>query len=235
MCDATQHVCICMLTLDLTLEIFNKRRLRQRILPLASQREFVLLYKGVYPPDSVPPCSKSNTNNEVNQKSTKKTQKTESRRCKSKTEGNIVSLASPDNSVNVSASCEGRGASISSHRPITTSPPNQSPPSVQTVRNKTRRPRVELKPSKCTLHHGLKAVDEAERSNTQQKTRLIMSLSSLAVSEGISVCGSLETTTLVPPQAGPPVCGNNQRGEESGEEELREDTKGLAHDTIEEL
>ncbi|TKS77200.1 Protein polyglycylase TTLL10 [Collichthys lucidus] len=217
--------------LDLTLEIFSKCRLGQRILPLASQREFVLLYNGVYPPDSVPPCR----NSDFNQKSTKKTQKTESRRCKSGTEDNIVSLASPDNSVNVSVSCEGRGASISSHRPTTNSPPNQSPPSVQTVRNKTRRPRVELKPSKCTLHHGLKAVDDAERSNTQQKPRLIMSLSSLAVSKSISVGGSLGTTTLVPPQAGPPVRGNNQRGEEPAEEELREDTKGSVDDTIEEL
>ncbi|KAG8002861.1 Protein polyglycylase TTLL10 [Nibea albiflora] len=183
--------------LDLTLEIFSKCRLKQRILPLASQREFVLLYNGVYPPDSVPPCSKSNTISDFNQKSTKKTQKTESRRCNSETEGNIVSLASPDNSVNVSVSCEGRGASLSSHRPTTTSPPNQNPLPVQTVRNKTRRPRVELKPSKCTLHHGLKAVDE--RSNAQQKTRLIMSLSSLAVSERFSVCGSLGDNDTCPP------------------------------------
>ncbi|XP_077432304.1 protein polyglycylase TTLL10 [Vanacampus margaritifer] len=39
-------------TLDLTLEIFNKCRLKQRILPLACQREFVLLYNGLLGSDS---------------------------------------------------------------------------------------------------------------------------------------------------------------------------------------
>lgn len=46
--------------LDLTLEIFNKCRLRQRILPLANQREFVLLYNEIYPPDLVPASRRSN-------------------------------------------------------------------------------------------------------------------------------------------------------------------------------
>lgn len=49
--------------LDLTLEIFNKCRLRQRILPLASQREFTLLYNEMYPPDLVPASRRSNTFN----------------------------------------------------------------------------------------------------------------------------------------------------------------------------
>ncbi|XP_054464586.1 protein polyglycylase TTLL10 [Anoplopoma fimbria] len=61
-------------TLDLTLEIFNKRRLNQRILPLASQRDFVLLYNRVFPPDLLLACSKSDTSSEFNPKSTKKTE-----------------------------------------------------------------------------------------------------------------------------------------------------------------
>ncbi|KAM4609916.1 protein polyglycylase TTLL10 [Polymixia lowei] len=45
--------------LDITLEIFSKCHCRQPILPLASQRDFVLLYHGVYPP--APPCARSRT------------------------------------------------------------------------------------------------------------------------------------------------------------------------------
>ncbi|XP_044068342.1 protein polyglycylase TTLL10 isoform X3 [Siniperca chuatsi] len=229
-------------TLDLTLEIFNKCRLRQRILPLASQREFVLLYNRVFPPDSVLACSKSNTSSEFSQKSTKKT---EPRRCKSGTVGKTVPSASPDNSVNFSASSEGRGSSTSGHNSTATSTHHQSSPSVQgpshlhsssiqTVKN--RRPRVELKPSKCTLHHHLKAADDTKHSKTQQKTRIIMSLSPPVVREGISVFGSPETATPFPPQAGPPVCGNKcERGGEPGEEALREDTKSLVYETKEKL
>lgn len=63
-----------------------------------------------------------------------------------------------------------------------------------------------------------------------------MSLSSPALSGGISVCGSPETTTPFPPHAGPPVCENKrEKGEEPGEEELREDTKSLVYVTKEEL
>ncbi|XP_055021843.1 protein polyglycylase TTLL10 [Boleophthalmus pectinirostris] len=46
-------------TLDLSLEIFNKCRRGQRILPLSSQKEFVLLFKGVFPPNAALPCNKS--------------------------------------------------------------------------------------------------------------------------------------------------------------------------------
>lgn len=210
-------------SLDLTLEIFYKCRLRQRILPLASQRKFVLLYNGVYPPDSVLACSKSNTSREFNQKGTKKTQNTEPRRWKSGTEGKIVPSASPDSAVNVLASGEGRDASESSCRPTistATSPLHPSRPSVHTVQNKNPRHRVELKPSKCTLHHNLKvAHDAAESSKTGQKTRIIMSLSSPVLREGISACGSAVTTSF-PPHAAPPVCGNKQTGEDPDEEEL---------------
>ncbi|XP_076597811.1 protein polyglycylase TTLL10 [Chaetodon auriga] len=204
-------------TLDLTLEIFNKCRLRQRILPLATQREFVLLYNGVDPPEPVLVGSKSDTNSDCNQRSTKKT---ELRRCKSGTEGKIMSPASPDSSVTVLASGEGRGGSKSCHCPATstpTSPLHQSSPSVQTVRNKNPRPRVELKPSKCTLHHHLKAADEARRSKTQQKRRIVMLLSSSALAEGM--------TTPSTPHTAPSVCGTEQRGEEPGEGELRKERK----------
>ncbi|XP_049921743.1 protein polyglycylase TTLL10 [Epinephelus moara] len=200
-------------TLDLTLEIFSKCRLKQRILPLANQRDFVLLYNGVFPPDPVLAWSKSNTNSDLNHKSTKKTQ---ARRFKSGTEGKVVPL---DN-VNVSASSEGRGRSKSDEHPNTStststaaSPFHQSSLSmqgplhlhssstiVQTVRSKNLRPRVVFKPSKCTLHHHLKAADDVTHSTARQKTRIIMALSS----PGISVSDSSES----PPHDGPPVCGN---------------------------
>lgn len=245
-CDTNLHaVFICSnslcSSLDLTLEVFSKCRLRQTILPLVSQREFVLLYSGVLPPDSVLACSKSNTDSEFNQKSTKKT---EPRTWKSEMGGKTVPSASPDNSVIVSARGEGRGSSKSGEHPTTstaTSPLHQSSPPVpqpshQTVRNKNPRPRVELKLSKCTLQHHLKAADDAKHSKTQSKTRIIMSLSSPALCEGISVRGSPETTTPLPPHAGPPVCENKrERGEEPDGEELKEDTKSLVCETKEEL
>nr|XP_046252153.1 protein polyglycylase TTLL10 isoform X2 [Scatophagus argus] len=196
--------------LDLTLEIFNKCRLRQRILPLASQRDFVLLYNGVYPPDLVLACSKSNASSECNQKNTKKTQMTEPRRFKSGTTGKIMPFAPPDSLVNISASGEGRGGSKPGHHPTTSttiSPLHPSSQPVQTVTNKIPRPQVKLKPNKCTLHHHLKAADDARCSITQQNSRIIMSLSSPVLRDGISVCGS------------PPVCGNKQK-EDPGEEEL---------------
>uniref|UniRef100_A0A3B3ZSM1 Uncharacterized protein n=1 Tax=Periophthalmus magnuspinnatus TaxID=409849 RepID=A0A3B3ZSM1_9GOBI len=46
-------------TLDLTLEIFNKCRRGQRILPFSSQKDFVLLFKGAFPPNAVLTCNKS--------------------------------------------------------------------------------------------------------------------------------------------------------------------------------
>ncbi len=190
-------------SLDLTLEIFSKCRLRQRILPLAGQREFVLLYSGVYPPDSLLARSKSIMSSEFFKKGTRKSQTTDQRRCKSEAEGKIVPLASRDRSVNVSASCRGGGES--SHCPSTStstpsSPLRQSSPS---VRIKNPGPLVQLKPNICTLHHHVKAADDAERSKTAQKTRVILSLSSL--SKGVSVCGSPERSTSFPPKAAPPM------------------------------
>ncbi|XP_059189028.1 protein polyglycylase TTLL10 [Centropristis striata] len=193
--------------LDLTLEIFNKCRLRQRILPLASQRDFVLLYNGVYPPDSELACSKSNTNCEINLKITKKA---EPRRCKSGT----TSL------YGASASVEGRGCSESDQRPTTsTSPPQQSSPSVQghlhssssssnmqTGKNRHPRPRVELQLSKCTLQHHVRAADDGKHSKAEQRSKVIMSVSSA----GISVCGSPEKTTAFLPHAGPALMSEKE-------------------------
>uniref|UniRef100_UPI0037E7CA15 protein polyglycylase TTLL10 n=1 Tax=Semicossyphus pulcher TaxID=241346 RepID=UPI0037E7CA15 len=215
-------------TLDLALEIFNKCRLRQKILPLASQREFVLLYNGVFPPDSAPASTKSNTNSDFNQKSIKKT---EHRRCKSRTEARTAPSESPDDSVNVAESGKGgsRSESSTAASPLHQSSPSQSHSSgssIQTVRSKKPRPRVELKLSKCTLNHHLKAAEDTKHSQTQQRTRVIMSLSSAAVSEGISDCGSPETTTTLLPQTGPPpVCEEErERAEEPDEGELGGDT-----------
>ncbi|XP_069382824.1 protein polyglycylase TTLL10 isoform X2 [Paralichthys olivaceus] len=220
--------------LDLTLEIFNKCRLRQRILPLASQREFVLLYSGVFPADSALACNKNDTNSESLQKTTNKTQKAEPRGCKSGMEGKNGSAASTDDCMNVSESGAGRGRSKLCHHLASSSSSVQrasnlhsSNDSIQSVRSKDLRPRLQLKLSKCTLHHHLKATGEEK---TQQKTRVIMSLSSSELNEGASVCGSQKTTPCVP-LTGLPECADEcERGEEPGEEELGEDTKSLVFD-----
>uniref|UniRef100_A0A8C2ZW21 Tubulin tyrosine ligase like 10 n=1 Tax=Cyclopterus lumpus TaxID=8103 RepID=A0A8C2ZW21_CYCLU len=189
-------------TLDLTLEIFNKCRANQRILPLASQRDFVLLYNRVLPPDSALVCSKSNTNREF---SRKRTQKTEPKRRGS--EGNIVPSSSPERG-NVSASGEGRGSSKYGQCPPTSTAPSrfhQDSPSVQgpsrlhsiqTARTKNPRTRVELKLSKCGVHHYSKAAGVVKDSKAHRET-IIMSLSS----QGITACGFPETTIPVPPHA----------------------------------
>ncbi|XP_063748444.1 protein polyglycylase TTLL10 isoform X2 [Eleginops maclovinus] len=190
-------------TLDLTLEIFNKCRLKQRILPLASQRDFVLLYNKVAPTDSLLGCSKSNKHVELHQKSSKKI---EHRICKSKTEDKTVPSPSPDE---VSGTGQGRGRSKSGQRSsiLVQGPPHLHSSSMQTVKIKNPSPRVKLKPSKCTLQHHSKALDDGKQ---QRKRKIIMSL----LSPGILVRGS-----PFPPGAGSPVSGNKQ------EERLREDNK----------
>ncbi|XP_040049265.2 protein polyglycylase TTLL10 isoform X3 [Gasterosteus aculeatus] len=55
-------------TLDITLEIFDKCRLKERILPLASQRDFVLLNR-IIPRESVAVCSESLTLTQKNHRS----------------------------------------------------------------------------------------------------------------------------------------------------------------------
>ncbi|KAM3617131.1 uncharacterized protein V6R79_002565 [Siganus canaliculatus] len=184
--------------LDLTLEIFNKSRLRQKILPLASQREFVMLYRGAYPPHSGLYCRGRNTNTVFNQKSSKKTEHTT---VKSGTEEK-----SPDNS-----SSEQRGRSQSgcrSNPSATTSPLHSRSLSVHAVRTRTPRPRVELKLKTQTLHQHLKAADEAEDSKTQQETKIITS-----VKERLPVCCSLQTAKPPRPPAAPPLGG---RGAQKG-------------------
>ncbi|XP_023120261.3 protein polyglycylase TTLL10 isoform X2 [Amphiprion ocellaris] len=221
-------------TLDLTLEIFNKCRLRQRILPLASQREFVLLYKSASTPDCVLACSKSNTNTEFHQKNTKKTQKSEPRMYKSGTEGN--SVASPAISVNVLSNGGGRSGPRSSCRhssSIATSPLHQNISAVQgcshlhsssndmqTVRSKSTRPQVELKLGKCTLPHHLKDVDDMKHPKTQQKMRIVTSESSL-------FCDSPDTPSPGPTRPAGFIAEH--------EEECKGGTKTLEFKTKEEL
>ncbi|KAF0036746.1 hypothetical protein F2P81_012058 [Scophthalmus maximus] len=230
-------------TLDVTLEIFNKCRLRQGLLPLTSQGEFVLLYSGA---DSAPACNRSDTNTEFPHKTTKKTQKTEGRRCKSGMEGNNVSAASPDNCATVSESGEGRGRSKSGRRPASAadaSPLFQSSSSVQrssnphssstqAARGKKLQPRVQFKLSKCTVHAGAKT-----HSETRQKTQAVTLLPpACESSEGLSVRGSPETAALFPPQARHPASVDQcERGEEPAEKQLREDTKSLVCERKEEL
>ncbi|XP_034552573.1 inactive polyglycylase TTLL10 isoform X2 [Notolabrus celidotus] len=215
--------------LDLTLEIFNKRRLGQTILPLHSQREFVLLYSGVFPPDSVLPCRKGNISNGFNLKST---QKTSLRRCKSRTEGKSVPSASSDSPLNVTESLKGESRSKSSTAALYLNQSPQSPQvsphsnnssNTETVKLKKPRPRFELKLSKCTFPPRLKNAGDAE-----EKTRVIVPLSSPIISEDFSTCESPQTTVLMShPQSGSPTASEDlERDEECGEENLGEDTQG---------
>ncbi|XP_026223813.1 protein polyglycylase TTLL10 isoform X2 [Anabas testudineus] len=238
-------------TLDLTLEIFNKCRLRRKILPLVSQREFVLLYNGVFSPDSTVANRKSIADSEFHQKIMKKTQKSEPIQCKVQTKGKNVPFASSDNSANVSVSDEGRGHLKSDHHCSTstvTSPLHESLSSVQgcshlnssnngtqSVRRKNPRPRAELKLSKCILHHHVKAAHDLKHSKTQTQMRLIMSLSSSAVTDGTSAGDFPETTTL-PTDARHPVCvDKHEKGQKASKEELRKDAKSLLCERKEEL
>uniref|UniRef100_A0A3Q3J0U8 Tubulin tyrosine ligase-like family, member 10 n=1 Tax=Monopterus albus TaxID=43700 RepID=A0A3Q3J0U8_MONAL len=213
-------------TLDITLEIFNKCRLRRRILPLASQREFVLLYNGVFPSTSALVHSQSSTDGEFHQKTTKKS---ESRWCKSETKCKNVPSASPHSSVNLSVNGKERGASESGHCPTTSTismPLYQNPShlhssssnsSLQAVRRKNCRPQVKFRLSKCTSHH----------HKTRRETRITMSLSSSAPSKSLSVCGSPGMAPL-PPQTGHPVCVGAREKKTRGKskkKKLRVDTK----------
>ncbi|KAM8864631.1 protein polyglycylase TTLL10 [Spinachia spinachia] len=200
-------------TLDLTLEIFDKCRLKERILPLASLRDFVLLYNRIFPRESMALRSESNTNGESNQKSTKKTEPTG---CKSGTEGDIGPSLSLDIG-NSPASWEGRVCSKSDHFLSTFPAPSlcqqihpslhgtsQLPSSfntIQAVRNKNPRSRDKLELSKYTIHYYSKGPDEAKDSKVQKKTA-----TKPLSPPGITVCGFAETT-LFPPHAGPPLCG----------------------------
>ncbi|XP_041859149.1 protein polyglycylase TTLL10 isoform X2 [Melanotaenia boesemani] len=181
-------------TLDLTLEIFHKCRLRQKIHPLASQREFVLLYDGVLTPGFALATSKRKTNNECNRKTQNKSQKPEPRRCNSGTEGKSLSLVSSDNSVNASATSEEiRSSKSGRSTPPVTSPLHQntvsgcapsylhnSKNSSLIVRRKDRRSKAEV--SKCSLNHHLKTVGGMTDSKIREKMR-IMSLSSVCSPE----------------------------------------------------
>lgn len=255
--DTTQHLFYLLLLYllcffqDLTLEIFNKCRLRRKILPLVSQREFVLLYNGVFSPDSTVANRKSIADSEFHQKIMKKTQKSEPIQCKVQTKGKNVPFASSDNSANVSVSDEGRGHLKSDHHCSTstvTSPLHESLSSVQgcshlnssnngtqSVRRKNPRPRAELKLSKCILHHHVKAAHDLKHSKTQTQMRLIMSLSSSAVTDGTSAGDFPETTTL-PTDARHPVCvDKHEKGQKASKEELRKDAKSLLCERKEEL
>ncbi|KAL6120012.1 ttll10 [Pungitius sinensis] len=206
-------------TLDVTLEIFDKCRLKERILPLANQRDFVLLYNRIVPRESVAVCSESNKNKEFNQKSTKKPDPTS---YKSGTEDNIVPSLYLDVG-NFPASWEGTVSSKSSHFlatfPVTslcqhnypslhgTSQLPSSFSSIQSVKNKNPRSRDELKLSKCTMHCYSKAADEVKDSKVQKKT-----VTKPLSPPGITVCGFTETTPF-PPHAGPPRSGKEREAQ----------------------
>lgn len=176
MCDTSQHVALAAATysssfLDLTLEIFCKCRLRQKIFPLASQGEFVLLYNGFYPPESVLTCTRNNTSRDFNQRSTKKTKTIDQRRYKSGSEGKFVPSASSDTAVNVGKDRDAiKSNSLSSP---TTSPLHPNHPS-HTGKNKNPRPQLETKPNKHALHHNLKARNDAAECSQQKTTTIFI-------------------------------------------------------------
>ncbi|KAG7226896.1 hypothetical protein INR49_022191 [Caranx melampygus] len=163
-------------TLDLTLEIFNKCRLRQMILPLCSQREFVLLHSGVLSSGSEPRCNKTNTH-----RISSKTPRTEPRRCRSGIEGKNVTSASPDD-VSDSGGGQGSAPKTGPHH-STTSHLCQNSPSVQkpshshssshTVRTENHRPQVHLRLSRCTLHVDGRQQSEAVKDSDSHVTVII--------------------------------------------------------------
>ncbi|XP_068196544.1 protein polyglycylase TTLL10 [Antennarius striatus] len=187
--------------LDLTLEIFNKCRLKQKILSLSSQKDFVLLYSGVYPYDPLMGCNKTNTNSEFRQNGTKNSHQT-GQRCNM---GSGVKTE-PSPSTECFADAAASRKERVGFRPTTSttaSPAHPNPLSVQPARNKTYTHRVELKLGKCTLHPHLKVSTE--------KTRVVMSPESLVPRGGISMVSG-------PPHAASPVCEKQQTGEDSGDD-----------------
>lgn len=125
--------CVSAHVLDLTLEIFNKCCLRQRILPLASQREFSMLYNENYPPDLVPASRRSNT---FNLRRSIKAKNTQRRRWKSGS-SKRAPLVSPD----------GAG--------------ERKPRSTTSVLSKKGRAQMEIRSSRQTLHSGSKTKSDA--------------------------------------------------------------------------
>lgn len=126
-------VCLSAHVLDLTLEIFNKCRLRQPILPLASQREFVVLHNENYPPDLTPACRRINP---FSLRRNTKAKNTELRRWKSGS-SKRAPLVSPD------------GAGRKKLCPTTS------------VLNKKGRTRMEIRSSRHTLPSGSEAKGDA--------------------------------------------------------------------------
>ncbi|KAI4823982.1 hypothetical protein KUCAC02_012534 [Chaenocephalus aceratus] len=172
-------------TLDLTLEIFNKCRLKQRILPLASQRDFVLLYTIVAPPDSLLGCSKSNTHPEILRRAPKRLNPEDVSQGQKTKRSPLHPLM-----MSLAVFKDGGGPSLASAPPPRFRDLHMYTAG-RTVKYKNPKPPVELKPSKCTL-------DDGEH---QQQKRIVMTLSS----PGPSVRGP-----PFPPDAGSPVSGNKQ-------------------------
>ncbi|XP_037540456.1 protein polyglycylase TTLL10 [Nematolebias whitei] len=79
-------------TLDLTLEIFNKRRLKQKIFPLVSQRDFVLLYNGVLAAGSASAADRCRLTNKRRPSITRRSYNT---RNKSDSKGRSAAVARP--------------------------------------------------------------------------------------------------------------------------------------------
>ncbi|XP_029910699.1 protein polyglycylase TTLL10 [Myripristis murdjan] len=251
-------------TLDITLEIFNKCRCRQQILPLATQREFLLLHSGAFPPASVLPGGKntlggSTLKSTCHQKSTKKNPKTEGTICKSGNAGKLASVSSSDTSVDVlETATEYEEPSVQVPLNAVTCEMTEALGNSLSLPEPTRA-RTEHKTSKCALDRQRKNVDQLRHPEGQQKKRSIKSKSTAALSGRTqsSISHSISTKSgrlkpdatqssrtslqpkqvpLSPPHVGRPVwVDTHDKGNRPGEEELTEDTNGLAFDKKEEL
>lgn len=140
-------------TLDLTLEIFNKCRHGQRILPLANQRDFVLLFKGVFCPNAVVPfnMSRADTNCDVIQKASRKNLKVHPRRWRSGLQSQTEPSVCLNSSKNMLAGGEEKCSPCAAY---STSAPHHG--LTLNSSHRSRRQKVQLKLS--TFHNQLSTV-----------------------------------------------------------------------------
>ncbi|KAM3833837.1 uncharacterized protein ttll10 [Diretmus argenteus] len=240
-------------TLDLTLEIFNKCRGGQRILPLANQREFVLLYSDA--PASVPSCSKTRPAGSTlkTRSRPKTTQKTDRATCKSGKKGKLASATSSDTSVisarpsTVSTSSLRHSSPTNQHLPMqkchTTMAPKHhlTPDPVDTLRPhphppKSSQPQVELKLSTCTRRHHPKKKNVASMSVSALIEGTPISTSRLRATKSGPKSDLIHSLHHSPHHMGRPLWVETRaKGEETSVQEPGGDTSCSALERKEEL
>lgn len=139
--------------LDLTLELFNKCRLRKEILPLASQQDFILLYNGALEHVS----SNRSNSSELYLKTTNKSHRTRPRRrCKTgreSTKGTVTTRDNPLTEITATVTL-----------PLHKNPVGKCS---KAVSSKTTTPRIRLKSSYCNAVEGhLKPREDGKQAKT---------------------------------------------------------------------